>query len=109
MAATTTGCGGMWSLMRKSKRLSCTEKPRTCPNGLTTMTSGTPFTKNEGSRRAALGWRMSGSLAVMIFAAGCAHDAVDDAAWQASRVGTAVGDHQEITQISGLEAGSRIV
>jgi len=52
---------------------------------------------------------MSGSLAVMIFAAGCAHDALDDAAWQASRVGTAVGDHQEITQISGLEAGSRIV
>jgi hypothetical protein len=39
---------------------------------------------------------------------GCARDPIDEAAWQASRVGTAVGDHREITQITGIEAGSRI-
>ncbi len=40
--------------------------------------------------------------------AGCARDPLEEAAWQASRVGTAVGDHREITQITGLEAGARI-
>ena len=73
------------------------------------MISDTPFTRSEESRRNEVGWRIAAPLGILMLAAGCAHDALDDAAWQASRVGTAVGDHHEMTQISGLEAGSRIV
>jgi hypothetical protein len=73
-----------------------------------TMTSVTLSARKPASSRyrRALAPRL---LAGALLLAGCARDPIDEAAWQASRVGTAFGDHPEKTRISGIEAGSRIV
>jgi len=49
---------------------------------------------------------------VIIFAilavGGCARDPLEEAAWQASRVGTAAGSGREGADTTGLDAGARI-
>lgn len=67
------------------------------------MTSAIPSAKKLASNRT-LPCLLTGALLV----AGCARDPIDEAAHQASRLGTAVGDHPGITHITGIEAGSRI-
>lgn len=68
------------------------------------MISVTPSARKPASSRRLTPSLLAGALLL----SGCARDPLDEAAWQASRVGTAVGDHHEITQITGIEAGSRI-
>lgn len=48
------------------------------------------------------------ATAAAVLLAACAHDAIDDAAWQASRYGTAAGDAHGGRDNSGLEMASRI-
>lgn len=46
--------------------------------------------------------------ALLVLLAGCGRDAVDEAAWQASRHGTAAGEGHGGRDLTGLEAGTRI-
>jgi hypothetical protein len=73
-----------------------------------TMTSDTPSARKPASSRSLTGALTPKLLAGALLLFGCARDPIDEAAWQASRVGTAFGDHPEKTQVTGIEAGSRI-
>ncbi len=66
------------------------------------------FTRKPASSGRLIRGAGMGLLAGALLLFGCARDPLDEAAWQASRVGTAYGDHPDRVQISGIEAGSRI-
>jgi hypothetical protein len=63
----------------------------------------------SSAKKPASSLRLAASLFTgVLLLAGCARDPIDEAAWQASRVGTAFGDHPEKVGITGIEAGSRV-
>jgi len=55
--------------------------------------------------------RLSPLLAIVISLAceGCSRDPLEEAAWQASRVGTAAGEGRRGADTVGLETGARVV
>lgn len=68
-----------------------------------------PFSFRVLYHRVATGAVFIATTGMFFMLPGCARDPLEEAAWQASRMGTAVGDRNPGDNSRGLEAGSKIV